>query len=131
MNIVNWPLVVQFIQQCLGIFQVGSLEALGDSVADLREHCARFVVLGEQSRGARRRLSVNLIESGGPTGGSVKLVSIPSAERLSGVINFSVPLQPGHSYQAVVTVGRAPASYALTFQSVSTPGGTHLNSQGC
>jgi hypothetical protein len=59
-------------------------------------------------------VSVELVELGGPTG-RINLVSIPSAEHVAGVINFSVALQAGHSYQAVVTVGAAPGSYTLSF----------------
>jgi hypothetical protein len=72
-----------------------------------------FDLIGAEMR--HKMVSVELMELGGETGGAVNLVSIPSGEHVSGVINFSATLQPGHSYQAVVTVGKAPASYTLTF----------------
>jgi hypothetical protein len=72
-----------------------------------------FDLIGVEMR--HKPVSVNLVEFGGRTGGTVNLVSIPSAEHVSSVINFSVSLQPGHRYQAVVTVGQAPASYTLRF----------------
>jgi hypothetical protein len=71
-----------------------------------------FDLIGAKIRYAP--VSVDLVELGGPTG-RVNLVSIHAAEHVAGVINFSVPLQAGHSYQAVVTVGKAPASYILSF----------------
>jgi hypothetical protein len=71
-----------------------------------------FDLIGSQMR--HMPVSVELVELGGRTG-SVNLASIPSAEHVSGVINFAVSLQPGHSYQAVVTVGEAPTSHTLTF----------------
>ena len=72
-----------------------------------------FDLIGAEMR--HKMVSVKLMEFGGPTGGTVNLVSIPFAEHVSGVVNFSVTLQPGHSYQAVVTVGEAPANYTLNF----------------
>jgi hypothetical protein len=72
-----------------------------------------FDLIGAEMR--HKMVSVKLMEFGGPTRGTANLVSIPSAEHVSGVINFSVTLQPGHSYQAVVTVGKAPGSYTLNF----------------
>ena len=88
-----------------------------------QEYCGRipaggatlfvFDLIGAEMR--HSPVSVKLVEFGGPVGGTVNLVSIPSAEYVSGVINFSVPLQPGHRYQAVVTVGDAPTSHTLTF----------------
>jgi len=59
-------------------------------------------------------VGVDILETGGRSG-SYKLTSVPNVEHVSGVINVSLPLQAGHSYQAVVTVGEAPASYTLTF----------------
>jgi hypothetical protein len=72
-----------------------------------------FDLIGAEMR--HTPVSVYLVEFGAKTGGSVNLVSIPLAEHVSGVINFSAPLQPGHSYRALVTVGEAPTSYTLTF----------------
>jgi hypothetical protein len=59
-------------------------------------------------------VAVDIFETGGRSG-SYKLASVPNVEHVSGVINVNLPLQAGHSYQAVVTVGEAPASYTLTF----------------
>jgi hypothetical protein len=67
-----------------------------------------FDLIGSEMRHVP--VSVKLLERGGTT-----LASIPSAEHVSGVINFSVSLQPGHSYQAIVTVGEAATSHTLTF----------------
>lgn len=67
-----------------------------------------FDLIGSEMRHVP--VSINLVERGGAT-----LTSIPSAEYVSGVINFSASLQPGHSYQAIVTVGEAPTSHTLTF----------------
>jgi hypothetical protein len=55
-------------------------------------------------------VSIKLVENRATT-----LVSIAAAQHLAGVINFSVPLKPGHSYQAVVSVGDGPTSQTLTF----------------
>jgi hypothetical protein len=59
-------------------------------------------------------VGVVLVELGGRAG-KISLVSTPSAEHVSGVINLSVLLQRGHSYQAVVTIGQTPTSHILTF----------------
>jgi len=59
-------------------------------------------------------VAVDIFETSGRSG-SYKLASVPNVEHVSGVINVNLPLQAGHSYQAVVTVGEAPASYTLTF----------------
>jgi hypothetical protein len=72
-----------------------------------------FDLIGAEMR--HTPVSVKLVELGAKTGSSVNLVSIPLAEHVSGVINFSVPLQPGRSYRALVTVGEDPTSYTLTF----------------
>jgi hypothetical protein len=72
-----------------------------------------FDLIGAEMR--HKPVSVKLVEVGSRTGGFVNLVSIPSGEHISGVINFSVSLQPGQRYQATVTVGQAPASYTLIF----------------
>jgi hypothetical protein len=89
----------------------------------LQEYCGKipaggvtlfvFDLIGAEMR--HKLVSVNLVESDSPTGGTVNLVSIPSAEYVSGVINFSIALQPGHSYHAVVTVGHAPTSHTFAF----------------
>ncbi len=59
-------------------------------------------------------VAVDIVDTVGPPG-SVKLASVPDGEHVSGVIDVNVSLRPGHSYQAVVTVGEAPATYTLTF----------------
>jgi hypothetical protein len=71
-----------------------------------------FDLIGAEIR--HTPVGIDLVEHGGRTG-SVHLASIPFVEHVSGVINFSVPLQTGHTYQAVVTVGGAPTSHTLTF----------------
>jgi len=57
-----------------------------------------------------RPVSVALVEHGGPT-----LASVPFAEHLSGVIDFSVLLQSGHRYRAIVAVGKGMTRYVCTF----------------
>ena len=89
----------------------------------LQEYCGKipaggvtlfvFDLIGAEMR--HQMVSVKLMELAGPTRGTVNLVSILSAKHVSGVINFSVPLQPGRSYRALVTVGEHPTSYTLTF----------------
>jgi hypothetical protein len=59
-------------------------------------------------------VAVDIVDAGEPSG-SAKVVSVPNGEHVSGVIDVNVSLKPGHSYQAIVTVGEAPATYALTF----------------
>ena len=49
---------LQLVEQRLGVFQVGGVEALGEPVVDFGEHRARFVATTlrcEQPREARRR----------------------------------------------------------------------------
>lgn len=46
---------------------------------------------------------------------AVTLVSIAAAQHLAGVISFSVPLKPGHTYEAVVSVGDGPTTHTITF----------------
>ena len=36
----------QFVQQCLGVFEVGGIEAFGEPAINLGEHRARFVATG-------------------------------------------------------------------------------------
>src|SRR5262249_23497539 len=45
---------------------------------------------------------------------AVTLVSIAAVKHLAGVINFSVPLKPGHTYEAVVSVGDGPMTHTIT-----------------
>jgi hypothetical protein len=71
-----------------------------------------FDLMGSEMRNTP--VGVELVELGGRAG-KISLVSIPSAEHVSGVINLSVPLHRGHSYQAVVTIGETPTSHTLTF----------------
>ena len=71
-----------------------------------------FDLVGAEMR--HTPVAVDIFETGGHSG-SYKLASVPEVEHVSGVINVTLPLQAGHSYQAVVTVGEAPASYTLTF----------------
>ncbi len=59
-------------------------------------------------------IGVDIFETGGRSG-SYKLASVPNVEHVSGVIDINLPAQAGHSYEAVVTVGEAPASYTVTF----------------
>src|SRR5271167_4217988 len=49
----------QLVEQCLGVFQIRGIEALGEPVVDLREHRARLVAKAlrrKPSREANRRL---------------------------------------------------------------------------
>src|SRR5260370_27321996 len=50
-------LSTQFIDQRFGVFEVGSVEALGEPVVDLGEHCARLIATAlfrKQSRETHR-----------------------------------------------------------------------------
>jgi hypothetical protein len=71
-----------------------------------------FDLVGAEMR--HTPVAVDIVDTGGPSG-SLKLASVPDSEHVSGVINVNLSLQPGHSYQAVVTVGESPASYTITF----------------
>ena len=51
-------LFVKLVEQGLGVFQIGGVDALGEPVVDFREHRARLVLLAllsEQTRETRRR----------------------------------------------------------------------------
>src|ERR1700745_3784159 len=55
--LVHAHLAIQFIEQRLGVFQVGGIEALGEPAVDSAEHRARFVAaigFAQQSRETRR-----------------------------------------------------------------------------
>ena len=61
-NSASFPLgerlFAQLFEQCLGILQVGSVEALGEPVVDFGEHRARLVTIAlrrAQTREAHRR----------------------------------------------------------------------------
>jgi hypothetical protein len=48
----------QFVEQCLGVFQIGGVEAFGEPAIDVGEHCAGFsaaTLLLEQPGEAHRR----------------------------------------------------------------------------
>jgi hypothetical protein len=48
----NWRLGVQFIEQYLGVFEIGRVEPFGEPDVDFREHRARFIataLLGQQA----------------------------------------------------------------------------------
>jgi hypothetical protein len=70
-----------------------------------------FDLIGAEMR--HTPVSIDLVELGRT--GRVNVASIPFVQHVSGVINFSVSLQTGHTYQAVVTVGEAPTNHTLTF----------------
>jgi hypothetical protein len=59
-------------------------------------------------------VAVDIVDAGRPSG-SGKLASVPNGEHVSGVIDVNVSVQPGHNYQALVTIGEAPATYTVTF----------------
>ena len=46
-------LLAQFVEQRLGVFQVGGLEALGEPVVDVGENRARLVALPCSREGGR------------------------------------------------------------------------------
>ncbi|MGA7873337.1 MAG: hypothetical protein WCA22_20810 [Candidatus Binatus sp.] len=71
-----------------------------------------FDLVGTEMR--HTPVAVNILETGGRSGSYV-VASVPEGEHVSGVIDINLPLQAGHSYQAVVTVGEAPANYTITF----------------
>src|SRR5690348_18140291 len=54
----SMPSGVQFVEQRLGVFEIGGVETLGEPVIDFREHHTRLVatpLLREQPREAHRR----------------------------------------------------------------------------
>lgn len=65
---------------------------------------------------AMRQIPVGIeIMERGSSAGNHKVLSVPTAEHPSGVIDVTIPLEPGHSYVALVTVGESPASATVVF----------------
>src|SRR5208337_1376616 len=93
-------LSAEFLEQRLGVFQVGGVEALGEPVVDSREHRAGFLamtLLVEQPRETCRRAQFprfRVLLARNLDRGAEGLLGLPGIRRVLGQQQFT--LQPMH-----------------------------------